>query len=100
MPGFSNGDSPFFCNDCVHRGCSCNYHQLDTSIYENGVERLGNDTMELPDGIINVDWKWVDDDTWVHIDESGREYPCCEYDYDEDGFEILRLSAASLRAKP
>ena len=28
--------------------------------------------------------------TWLYIplDEKGREYPCCEYDYDEDGFDF------------
>lgn len=22
-----------------------------------------------------------------HVDEKGREYPCCEFEYDEEGFE-------------
>ena len=24
----------------------------------------------------------------IPLDEQGREYPCCEYDYDEDGYEF------------
>ena len=24
----------------------------------------------------------------IPLDEKGREYPCCEYDYDENGFDF------------
>jgi len=77
MPGFSSGDNPHSCDDCVHRGCSCNHNYLAEE-YENN-----------PIGIENVDWKWIEKDvSWTPIDEKGREYPCVEYMYDEDGWEI------------
>jgi hypothetical protein len=64
LPGNS-----YYCDNCVPRGCSCNYHHN-----------------ELPD-IEDYPFKWVDDNTWVRVDEQGREYPCVEYDYDCDGFD-------------
>lgn len=58
MPGFIDGGNPFYCDDCVHRGCSCN---------------------DLPiEG---------DNNTHHRVDEKGREYPCCEYGYSKEGFE-------------
>lgn len=44
-----------WCDNCVHRGCSCN---IDP---ETGVES---------------------------VDEKGRLYPCCEYDYNKNGFDL------------
>ena len=83
MPGFKDG-SPYFCDDCVHRGCSCNHHYVDVNAYHPPL-----DNPEMPEGTEGVDWKWVEQDkVWVYIDEQGKEYPCCEYDYEENGFEI------------
>lgn len=70
-----------YCDSCVPRGCECNYK---------------NDTPDpLIDGVENKDWMWIEKDTfnplnslWTYIDEQGREYPCCEYSYDEEGYEI------------
>ena len=43
------------------------------------------------DGVEGVDWKWVNEEktTWASIDEKGRYYPCCEFEYDteEDNFD-------------
>ena len=82
MPGFRDG-SPFFCNECVHRGCSCNEYSIVAEHYHppGGIE---------PEGIEEVDWIWVNEEktSWARIDDKGRRYPCAEYDYDEDGFEI------------
>lgn len=76
-PGFSSGASPYFCDDCVPRGCSCNHHYIKEEEYD--------DTPTEEDAPI----KWIKEgEIWCHVDEQGREYPCCEYDYDEDGFEI------------
>lgn len=44
----------FYCDDCIHRGCSCNFD-------ENGVELL---------------------------DDNGKPYPCCEYMFSNNGFEV------------
>jgi hypothetical protein len=32
--------------------------------------------------------KWIEDGkVWCHVNEQGREYPCVEFLYDEDGFD-------------
>ncbi len=84
MPGFSNGRNSSFCNDCVPRGCECNHIYLD--------ERTHNPPLKIqssPEGKEGVDWKWIEKDVvWTYIDEKGREYPCVEYMYDEDGWDI------------
>jgi hypothetical protein len=83
MPGFKDG-SPYFCDECVHRGCSCNHRYVDVNSYHPPL-----DNPDTPDGIEGVDWKWVKQNkVWSYIDEHGREYPCCEYEFEEDGFEI------------
>lgn len=44
---------------------------------------------EMPEGTEGVDWKWIEQHkVWAYLDEKGREHPCCEYDYEEYGFEI------------
>ena len=100
MPGYSSGDNPYSCDDCVmpdndKLGCSCNWRVL--------LEQEGLPTDE-PDGIENIDWKRVvneddgynptitlDDGYWQLVDERGRPYPCVEYDYSEDGFDKPNL---------
>jgi len=73
-PGFSSGDNPYFCDNCVNRGCMCNYRFIDEE--------------ELPNGDEGKDWIWVEVDVaWVFLDEKQREYPCMEFDYEPDGFE-------------
>ena len=89
MPGYGSGCSPYSCDDCVNRGCSCNTHSTKETY------------RDLPDEteIEGVDWEWlkVGDDSvgflienekeyWRSIDEKGRPYPCCEYEYSEIGF--------------
>jgi hypothetical protein len=85
MPGFKES-SPFFCDDCVPRGCDCNHRYVDVNAYAPPLAKP-----DIPEGKEGVDWKWVDENhyhkVWCYIDERGREYPCCEYDYDKEGFE-------------
>ena len=77
MPGFSDENkSPFFCDDCVSRGCACNHHYIKEEEFDDSPK--SEDT--------NI--KWIDESTWTHVDEQGREYPCCEYDYEENGYDI------------
>jgi hypothetical protein len=95
-PGFSGGDNPYFCDDCISStedlGCSCNWHYSKHS---------DEDFTEQPEGIEGKDWRWVehpgddymgeitkDEGIWVRLDEKGRPYPCAEYWYEEDGWEI------------
>ena len=73
-PGFSSRDNPYFCDDCVSRGCMCGYRFIDEDDQPNGDE--------------GKDWMWIEDDVaWVFLDEKQREYPCAEFDYEPDGFE-------------
>jgi len=52
------------CDDCVPRGCTCNNYPIDE------------------------DWENVDPENWTpELDEQGRQYPCCEWWYDEEGFD-------------
>lgn len=84
MPGYSGGGNPYSCDDCVHRGCGCNNYYVDVNAYHPPLENP-----ELPDGEEGKDWKWIEvGKEWCYIDELGREYPCCEYEYEEDGWEI------------
>ena len=83
MPGYSFGDSPYSCDDCVPRGCECNHRYVNIDDYEPHF-----DNPDLPEGDEGVDWKWIDHGkVWVFLDEKGREYPCAEFDRDYDGFE-------------
>ena len=79
MPGYDGESKPYYCDECVPRGCSCN-HQ---SIRDEDYSPPGGIKPTPEDGPI----KWIDEHTWTNVDEQGREYPCCEYDYDKDGFE-------------
>ena len=70
MPAFEGDDNPYFCDECVPRGCSCNHE------YTKEVDPNGSDPTE-EDG----PWKWVDEEkgVWTQVDEQGREFPCAEY---------------------
>lgn len=88
MPGYATlpGEkkpSPYECDDCVHRGCTCNYRYVDINSYYPPL-----DNPDMPEGIEGKDWKWIEKDIcWCVIDDRGREFPCCEYDYSEDGYD-------------
>lgn len=94
MPGAAS-EHPFYCDDCVDRGCDCEWNAVSKDSY--GPTPLEEDY--LPKGIEGVDWKWVIrpatekmseikiGEYWTSIDKKGREYPCCEYMYDEKGFD-------------
>ena len=82
MPYTDNDGNPFYCEDCVSRGCSCNHNHT--------VEDFASAPTK-EDGVENVDWKWIElDKVWVSLDK-GRQWPCCEFDWDEDedNFESL-----------
>jgi hypothetical protein len=82
-PGYADGGNPSSCDDCVHRGCSCNHYSVDVNAYHPPL-----DTPELPDGEEGKDWKWIEaGKVWCYIDDLGREYPCCEYMHSEDGWD-------------
>lgn len=77
---------PFFCDSCVPRGCECNTYHMDPSSYFPPL-----DSPHLPDKeeIEGIHWKWIEKDvSWCYIDGERREFPCCEFTYDEDGFDL------------
>lgn len=83
MPGYSGGGNPNSCDDCVNRGCDCNHNYVDVNAYHPALE-----DPYLPEGEEGKDWKWIEKGVeWADIDEKGREYPCCEYMYSEDGWD-------------
>lgn len=83
LPGYSGGGNTFYCDDCVPRGCTCNHRYINVNAYHPPL-----DNPELPKGEEGVDWKWIEvDKIWCYIDEKGREFPCVEYFYDEDGYD-------------
>lgn len=85
----------YYCEDCVPRGCGCNYHHSKPEDFHPPL-----DEGEKPEGIEGKDWKWVEiperegvaattkeDGLFVYLDVKGREYPCCEFMWSEDGWE-------------
>lgn len=97
MPGYGDKSNPYSCDDCVissndKLGCSCNWNY--------GKEQDGL-PVDLPEGIENKDWRWIEfegdehmnpitkeDKYWIYIDERGRPYPCVEYEYSKNGFDV------------
>jgi hypothetical protein len=75
MPG--SMDWPYFCDDCVPRSCICNHYSVTE--------------VDKPTGVEGVDWQWVDVEKTLYcsIDEKGRQQPCCEFSYEEAGYEII-----------
>lgn len=70
MSSSSSDASPFHCDDCVPRGCTCH----------NKSEPPPKDS---------TNWKWIQHNViWAKIDSQGREFPCCEFEYDEEGFDV------------
>ncbi len=59
---------PYFCDDCVPRGCSCNFDLKE-----------GKDPSSENEG-----------DYFEVLDESERKKPCIEYFYDIDGFNAQK----------
>ena len=83
MPGYSSGNSPYHCDDCVPRGCECNYEYCKMDSYHPPLT-----SYNFPTGVENVDWIWIEKDViWSPIDIKQREFPCAEYMYDVEGFE-------------
>ncbi len=80
----------YLCDDCIipnepdYKGCSCNWHYIDVDAYSPTLEKP-----DLPEeGKEGEYWKWVEKDVcWQNIDEKGRPFPCCEYEYSENGWD-------------
>lgn len=73
-PSYEGNENPYYCDDCVPRGCSCNYEYI-----------LGDFPSYPPTDEPDGSWRWVedgeeDDVCWEELDD-GRPYPCCEFMY-------------------
>ena len=57
--------NPYYCDDCVPRGCTCEYNYISYGLYPP------SDTKN---------WKWIEENVcWGLLDDQGRDYPCVEY---------------------
>lgn len=84
MPGgLTNGD--FYCDDCVPRGCSCNQYHLD----EFNEDEINNDNVIYWDeNLVECTAEKNDLSKYFEpVDKNGRRFPCCEFDYDSEGYE-------------
>jgi len=81
MPSSSDPDR-YYCDTCVPRGCSCNrYYKEDNIKVDKDDKRVKyfNDK----DKEVKKKDKWQ---YFIHVDENGDGFPCCEYSYEENGF--------------
>lgn len=60
MPGTN-----VYCDRCVPRGCYCNWFPESNDDFDNYDKYIENK------------------------DEQGRSFPCCEYEFDPEGFEKM-----------
>jgi hypothetical protein len=88
MPGYSGGRSPYSCDDCVPRGCSCNSYSVNEEYYEP------------PTGEEDIDWQWCDPNGDPDINnkkeyyqnlDNGRPYPCCEYGWEKKDLSLKNM---------
>jgi hypothetical protein len=67
----------------VPRGCSCNHEYVDPNAYTGPLDEPNTPPSD------RTDWKWVEEGkVWCSVDDHDREYPCCEFWYDREGWEI------------
>ena len=81
----SSDDDPFYCDDCVPRGCSCNVYSLEE--FPNDIPN--KNVIFWDKDIVNSTLQRTPDSVFYEIvDNNGRRYPCCEYWYDENGWDF------------
>jgi len=82
-PASESNENHYDCDDCVPRGCECNHRYTDVNSYYPPLDSPDIPTEE------DKPIKWIEEDKiWCRVDEQGREYPCCEFWYDEEGWDI------------
>lgn len=81
----SSEEDAFYCEEHVPRGCSCNQYHLseffdidNNSNYIFWNKNLNSFTNE----------QTSESAYYEPVDEQGRRFPCCEYWYDEDGWDV------------
>lgn len=79
IPG-KDDEHDYCCDNCVPRGCGCEAYSVHYDEFP--------DIEDYPEGEEGKDYKWIEPgEVYVYLDKYGREYPCCEWLYDEDGFD-------------
>ena len=66
------------CDECVPRGCSCNRDLKEGIDYES------------PEAALSENWI-------EQVGEDGRKFPCCEWFFDADGWEIYDTGVEALQ---
>lgn len=90
MPNCNENTSEgFYCDKCVPRGCSCNIYDFETcgEPYDGNVVFYDKDTIDFDEKSFYKKRKETSY-YYEYLDENNQRYPCCEYDYSEDGYEI------------
>lgn len=97
----SKGEYSFYCDECVPRGCTCNLCDLefdgeppkDANViwwtkadYENNFTKCATEEELL---LLSTKTRQPDSFFYEYLDEKGRREPCCEIEYEEDGFEVM-----------
>ena len=64
------------------KGCTCNdepyiFYDEEDGMIEN-----------FPEGIEGKDWQDVNKKYWRKLNGEGNQLPCCEWWYEEEGWEI------------
>lgn len=85
MPGSDDGND-FYCDDCVPRGCTCNVYSLEEFNPEE--EQNKNVIYWNRERTTSTKHKTEDSFYFEPVDEKWRRFPCCEYDYSPDGYEV------------
>lgn len=76
---------PYYCKDCVPRGCSCNDE------YEEEYDGKITTIKEIIAWVEEKGGKWIwkeEGKSISRVDEQGRLFPCVEFFYREDGWEV------------
>lgn len=96
----SREENLFYCDDHVPRGCTCNLCDIDFDgipekdenllwwTKEDYEKNFRNCTTEKEIEELATTKRQVNSFFYEYLDEKGRRYPCCEYEYDEDGFDL------------
>ena len=95
-----NKGSFMYCDEHVPRGCSCNMHDIDfdgepdinTNVLwysKEEYERWLNDKKEQDNPMhIGHAVRRNNSFYYEYLDEKNRREPCCEIEYDKDGFDM------------
>lgn len=84
IPSSSKSRIRYYCDECVPRGCSCNSKHI-TEFPLPKDENINN----LIWSETCTEWhkdKQETDKYYEETDELGRRFPCCEFDFSEDGY--------------